>query len=131
METIDWNDFEKVELRVGTIVEVEDYLYATSQLSQTTLRSVLGQVELDELLAERDKINKRLQDVLDKQSDPWVTGRVAKASLASLASPPCTRIASVKVVKSPRCPYGAELPASHSFSFWLRPTVASNLPSGL
>jgi len=53
------------------ILEVEDYMYATSQLSQTTLRSILGQVELDELLAERDKVNRRLQEVIDQQSDPW------------------------------------------------------------
>ena len=53
------------------IVEVENYHYATSQLAQTTLRSVLGQVELDELLAERDKINHELQTILDKQTDPW------------------------------------------------------------
>ena len=53
------------------IVEVENYHYATSQLSQTTLRSVLGQVELDELLAERDKINHKLQTILDKHTDPW------------------------------------------------------------
>ena len=53
------------------VVEVENYHYATSQLSQTTLRSVLGQVELDELLAERDKINHELQSILDKQTDPW------------------------------------------------------------
>ena len=54
-----------------SILEVENYRYATEQLSQTTLRSILGQIELDELLAERDKINRRLQDVLDKHSDPW------------------------------------------------------------
>jgi len=53
------------------VVEVENYHYATSQLSQTTLRSVLGQVELDELLAERDKINHELQTILDKHTDPW------------------------------------------------------------
>ncbi len=53
------------------VVEVENFLYATSQLSQTTLRSVLGQVELDELLAEREKINENLQDILDRQTDPW------------------------------------------------------------
>jgi regulator of protease activity HflC (stomatin/prohibitin superfamily) len=53
------------------IVEVENYIFATSQLAQTTLRSIVGQVELDELLCERDKINKRLQDIIDKQSDPW------------------------------------------------------------
>lgn len=53
------------------ILEVENYRYATEQLSQTTLRSILGQIELDELLAERDKINRRLQSVLDRHSDPW------------------------------------------------------------
>jgi regulator of protease activity HflC (stomatin/prohibitin superfamily) len=53
------------------VVEVENYLYATSQLAQTTLRSVVGQVELDELLAHRDKINIQLQDILDKHTDPW------------------------------------------------------------
>jgi regulator of protease activity HflC (stomatin/prohibitin superfamily) len=53
------------------VVEVENYLYATSQLSQTTLRSVCGQAALDELLAEREKINARLQEILDKHSDPW------------------------------------------------------------
>ena len=55
----------------SAIVEVENYHYATSQLSQTTLRSVLGQVELDELLAERDAINRKLQTILDHQTDPW------------------------------------------------------------
>jgi regulator of protease activity HflC (stomatin/prohibitin superfamily) len=53
------------------IVEVENYLEATSQLSQTTLRSVLGQSQLDELLAERDKINKDLQIIIDHQTAPW------------------------------------------------------------
>jgi len=53
------------------IVEVENFLYATSQLAQTTLRSVCGQAELDELLAEREKINARLQEILDRQTDPW------------------------------------------------------------
>jgi len=53
------------------VVEVEDYHYATSQLSQTTLRSVLGQVELDTLLAEREKLNQQLQEILDKHADPW------------------------------------------------------------
>lgn len=53
------------------IVEVERYLDATSQLSQTTLRSVLGQSQLDEILAERDKINVKLQQIIDSQTDPW------------------------------------------------------------
>jgi len=62
--------FRVMEPRNATI-EVENYLFATSQLAQTTLRSVCGQVELDELLAERDKINTRLQSILDKHTDPW------------------------------------------------------------
>jgi len=53
------------------VVEVEDFLYATSQLSQTTLRSILGQAELDELLASREKINEELQTILDTHTDPW------------------------------------------------------------
>ena len=53
------------------LIEVQDYLYATSQLAQTSLRSVLGQVELDDLLSKRDKINQNLQELLDRQTDPW------------------------------------------------------------
>jgi regulator of protease activity HflC (stomatin/prohibitin superfamily) len=53
------------------IVEVENYLFATSQLSQTTLRSILGQSELDELLAQRDKINAALAKIIDRQTEPW------------------------------------------------------------
>jgi regulator of protease activity HflC (stomatin/prohibitin superfamily) len=53
------------------VVEVENYLYATSQLAQTTLRSVVGQADLDELLSQRDKINLKLQDILDKHTEPW------------------------------------------------------------
>jgi len=55
----------------NAVIEVENYLFATSQLAQTTLRSVCGQVELDELLAEREKINTRLQSILDHHTDPW------------------------------------------------------------
>jgi regulator of protease activity HflC (stomatin/prohibitin superfamily) len=53
------------------IVEVENYLFATSQLSQTTLRSVLGQSELDDLLSQRDKINQKLQQIIDSHTEPW------------------------------------------------------------
>ncbi|MBI4831660.1 MAG: slipin family protein [Candidatus Lindowbacteria bacterium] len=56
---------------IKSIIEVENYLFATSQMAQTTLRSVLGQAELDELLAHRDKINQELQAILDRQTDPW------------------------------------------------------------
>jgi regulator of protease activity HflC (stomatin/prohibitin superfamily) len=53
------------------VINVEDYLYATSQLSQTTLRSVLGQADLDELLSAREKINEELQTILDRQTENW------------------------------------------------------------
>jgi regulator of protease activity HflC (stomatin/prohibitin superfamily) len=53
------------------VVEVENYLYATSQLAQTTLRSVLGEVELDDLLSRRETLNVKLQEILDQQTDAW------------------------------------------------------------
>ncbi|MBI4511585.1 MAG: slipin family protein [Deltaproteobacteria bacterium] len=56
---------------ISAIIHVERFLYATSQLAQTTLRSVLGMVELDELLAEREKINQRLQEIIDRHAGPW------------------------------------------------------------
>jgi len=56
---------------IKAVVEVENYLYATSQLAQTTLRSVCGGAELDELLSDREKINAHLQEILDKHTDPW------------------------------------------------------------
>ena len=56
---------------VNSVIEVENYMYATSQLAQTTLRSVCGQAELDELLSEREQINSQLQEILDTHTDPW------------------------------------------------------------
>jgi regulator of protease activity HflC (stomatin/prohibitin superfamily) len=56
---------------VKAVIEVENYMYATSQLAQTTLRSVCGQAELDELLSEREQINSQLQEILDTHTDPW------------------------------------------------------------
>jgi regulator of protease activity HflC (stomatin/prohibitin superfamily) len=56
---------------VKAIISVENYLFATSQLAQTTLRSVCGQAELDDLLAERDKVNAHIQEILDRHTDPW------------------------------------------------------------
>ncbi len=53
------------------IVNVEDYLFATSQVAQTTLRSVMGQVEMDELLSQRDELNHQIQEIIDSQTDPW------------------------------------------------------------
>lgn len=62
--------FQVVDAR-RAVLEVENFLYATSQLAQTTLRSVCGQQELDHLLTERDKVNARIQSILDKHTDPW------------------------------------------------------------
>jgi len=61
----------RVKLPEKAIIDVEDFLFATSQLAQTTLRSVVGQAELDELLAARDKLNVRMQTILDEATDPW------------------------------------------------------------
>ncbi|NIR44688.1 MAG: slipin family protein [Gemmatimonadetes bacterium] len=61
----------RVNVPVKAIVEVEDFLFATSQLAQTTLRSVIGQAELDDLLAEREKYNEMLREIIDEQTDTW------------------------------------------------------------
>ena len=63
--------YMKVRDPAMAIIEVEDYMYATSQLAQTTLRSVLGEAELDELLSEREKINAVLKGIIDQRTDPW------------------------------------------------------------
>jgi regulator of protease activity HflC (stomatin/prohibitin superfamily) len=69
--TVDAVVYFRVIDAASAIVRVENYLKATSLISQTTLRSVLGQAELDELLSQRDKINLRLQEIIDRQTDPW------------------------------------------------------------
>jgi regulator of protease activity HflC (stomatin/prohibitin superfamily) len=69
--TVDAVVYFRVIDPAATVVRVEKYLKATSLISQTTLRSVLGQAELDELLSQRDKINLRLQEIIDRQTDPW------------------------------------------------------------
>ena len=63
--------FMRVVLPRRAVVEVSNYVYQTSQFAQTTLRSVLGEVELDELLSQREKLNLRIQDILDKHTEPW------------------------------------------------------------
>src|SRR6201987_2181321 len=69
--TVDAVVYFRVIDAAAAVVRVENYLKATSLISQTTLRSVLGQAQLDELLAQRDKINLRLQEIIDRQTDPW------------------------------------------------------------
>ena len=70
------------------IVEVENFMYATSQLAQTTLRSVLGQVDLDDLLSRRERLNQELQQILDQRTDPWGVNRNL-SSTAPCQQAPC------------------------------------------
>jgi regulator of protease activity HflC (stomatin/prohibitin superfamily) len=77
------------------IVEVENYAYATSQLAQTTLRSVCGQAELDELLAERERISVHIQEILDKDTDPWGI-KVSKVEIKHIDLPPVMQRAMAK-----------------------------------
>lgn len=71
----------------NAVIQVEDYLFATSQLAQTTLRSILGQSELDELLAHREKINDELQKIIDSQTEPWGV-KVAAVEVKHVDLPP-------------------------------------------
>lgn len=68
---VDAINFFRVVDAEKAVIQVEHYIGATSMIAQTTLRSVLGQFELDELLSERDKINKKIQEIIDRQTDPW------------------------------------------------------------
>jgi len=68
---VDAITFFRVVDAEAAIIKVEQYIQATSMLAQTTLRSIVGQVELDELLANRDKVNKNIQEIIDRQTDPW------------------------------------------------------------
>ena len=84
-----------------SVVEVENYAYATSQLAQTTLRSVCGQAELDELLAEREKISVHLQEILDKDTDPWGI-KVSKVEIKHIDLPPEMQRAMAKQAEAER-----------------------------
>ncbi len=83
------------------IVEVESYHYATSQLAQTTLRSVLGQVELDDLLSERDRLNQQLQQILDQHTDPWGI-KVSSVEVKHVDLPPDMQRAMAKQAEAER-----------------------------
>jgi regulator of protease activity HflC (stomatin/prohibitin superfamily) len=86
---------------VKAVIEVENYMYATSQLAQTTLRSVCGQAELDELLSEREKINSRLQEILDTQTDPWGI-KVSTVEVKQIDLPPEMQRAMAKQAEAER-----------------------------
>jgi regulator of protease activity HflC (stomatin/prohibitin superfamily) len=83
------------------VVEVEQFHYATSQLSQTTLRSVLGQVELDDLLSERERLNTELQQILDKHTDPWGV-KVSAVEVKHVDLPPEMQRAMAKQAEAER-----------------------------
>lgn len=83
------------------IVEVESYHYATSQLAQTTLRSVLGQVELDDLLSERERLNTQLQEILDSHTEPWGV-KVASVEVKQVDLPPDMQRAMAKQAEAER-----------------------------
>jgi len=84
-----------------SVIEVENFAYATSQLAQTTLRSVCGQAELDELLAEREKISIHLQEILDKDTDPWGI-KVSKVEIKHIDLPPEMQRAMAKQAEAER-----------------------------
>jgi regulator of protease activity HflC (stomatin/prohibitin superfamily) len=83
------------------VIQVENYLYGTSQLAQTTLRSVCGQAELDELLAEREQLNRRLQEIMDQQTDPWGV-KVRAVELKAIDLPEEMRRAMAKQAEAER-----------------------------
>ena len=86
---------------VHAIIDVENYVYATSQIAQTTLRSMLGEVVLDDLLAEREKLNQRLQEVIDRHTDPWGV-KVANVEVKQVDLPESMQRAMAKQAEAER-----------------------------
>ncbi len=91
----------RVMAPIKTVVEVENYIYATSQLAQTTLRSVLGEVELDDLLTKREELNVRLQEIIDQHSDPWGV-KVSMVEVKHVDLPPDMQRAMAKQAEAER-----------------------------
>ena len=85
----------------AAIIKVEDFLKATSLLSQTTLRSVVGQAELDDLLARREKVNQKLQEIIDRQTDPWGI-KVTSVEVKDVELPDSMKRAMAKQAESER-----------------------------
>jgi regulator of protease activity HflC (stomatin/prohibitin superfamily) len=83
------------------VIQVENYLYGTSQLAQTTLRSICGQAELDELLAERDDVNQKLQEIIDLQTEPWGV-KVRAVEVKQIDLPPDMQRAMAKQAEAER-----------------------------
>src|SRR5437867_6150298 len=106
------------------IVEVENYLYATSQLAQTTLRSVLGEVGLDDLLSKREKLNQRLQEILDQHTDPWGI-KVALVEIKGVDLPENMQRAMARQAEAEREKSARIIPAQGEFEASQRPSEAA------
>jgi len=110
------------------VISVENYLYATSQLAQTTLRSVCGQAELDELLAEREKINIKIQEILDRQTDPWGI-KVALVEVKGIDLPEAMQRAMAKQAEAEREKRAKIIHAAGEFEASQKVLEASNILS--
>ena len=111
------------------VVEVENYLFATSQLAQTTLRSVLGQAELDELLAERERLNEQLQNIIDHQTDPWGV-KVRAVELKHIDLPPDMQRAMAKQAEAERERRAKVIHADGEFQAAAKLAQASEIMTG-
>ena len=110
------------------VISVENYLYGTSQLSQTTLRSVCGQAELDELLAEREQLNRRLQEIIDQQTDPWGV-KVRAVELKGIDLPEEMRRAMAKQAEAEREKRAKLIHAEGEFAASQQLAAAANIMS--
>lgn len=110
------------------ITEVENYLYATNQLSQTTLRSVCGEAELDDLLAKRDEINARIQDIVDHQTDPWGV-KVSRIEVKHIDLPQEMQRAMAKQAEAERERRAKIIQAEGEFQAAEKLTAAANIMS--
>jgi regulator of protease activity HflC (stomatin/prohibitin superfamily) len=110
------------------VISVENYLYGTSQLSQTTLRSVCGQAELDELLAEREQLNRRLQEIIDQQTDPWGV-KVRAVELKAIDLPEEMRRAMAKQAEAEREKRAKLIHAEGEFAAAQQLQAAANIMS--
>jgi len=118
----------RVMIPEKAVIQVENYLYATSQLAQTTLRSVCGQAELDELLAAREKLNRQLQEILDRQTDPWGV-KVSLVELKGIDLPDEMKRAMAKQAEAEREKRAKMLHAEGEFNAAQKILDAANLVS--
>ncbi|MEW6262962.1 MAG: SPFH domain-containing protein [Thermodesulfobacteriota bacterium] len=114
---------------IKAIIQVEDFFFATSQLAQTTLRSVCGQAELDELLSQRDKINTKLQEILDEHTDPWGI-KVSAVAVKHIDLPQDMQRAMAKQAEAERERRAKVINAEGEFQAAAKLTEAASIISG-